>query len=426
MTLTWARRSVVLLVLGVATLLVASALRVMPAAAAAGLPAPTPDPRCLTAQGQVSNSEVRGVAPDGAACIAGSVYSTRQRITDDSCFANPKATQLPNPTNPFPAIYRKSGCKDPKGTRYQVESVAQARMIAQLDLQSPHGDVTQNLPGTPNISPNIQWEVAVPGASGNPIYPDILVYNRTDPTGAISIIENKVKGTASLPAIRAQLLKYETALNANGQDRAVVRWVGVFYDLFGIRTDCDSAGQAKLSMYTSSFVESGIVLTEKVGNDIVVTCADDGDGGGDGFEELTMEDILTLAGAATADLLRQILNDHFGGWNDGPGGGSGGSGGGSHNDEPPLPHIPVQPVPVGTIVGLAVAGVALALLAVLAPEVALPVLTAAVFVGVMFSIFGNKDDEDEDIQALGPNGFTGGDPHIRTPGRIVLRLPGRR
>lgn len=143
--------------------------------------------------GTCTNTSSRSVQPNGEACIAGTMYSTRNRITRTSCFAPTQATLQP-PTGL--AIYEKSGCKV-SATNAQIESIAQARMIAQLDADDPFGDESTNSDANPEISPNIPFtatagerlKVSIPSStfSTYPSKSQNLMLKVTDPDGVTVI-----------------------------------------------------------------------------------------------------------------------------------------------------------------------------------------------------------------------------------------------
>ena len=159
------------------------------------------------------NSQSRSVTPS-TRCIAGTQFPTRQRITRLECFERDLATWKPSADRPAPALYPRSGCKE--GSRQQIESIAQSRMIAQLDADGPEGDTSENDGVPAEISANIQWEVQIPNLdqSGAIQYPDIMVYDRDNSSAPIKVIENKLS-TTSLPKIQQQLDRYMRSLRGS-------------------------------------------------------------------------------------------------------------------------------------------------------------------------------------------------------------------
>ncbi len=113
-------------------------------------------------------------------CVAGKGRRTRGggRTTGVSfaqCITEPRARQ-PG------ATYRLSECKGSTKTM-QAEAVAQARAIAQLNAAGVYGDSAP----TGGITPNLQWETTLPSGGE----PDLLLYDRNDPSGPVGLGELK-------------------------------------------------------------------------------------------------------------------------------------------------------------------------------------------------------------------------------------------
>ncbi|MCA4135710.1 hypothetical protein [Arthrobacter sp. M4] len=103
--------------------------------------------------------------------MAGKIFDTRGRLAA-SCLLTLKGTNQ---------AYEPAECGSiGKG----VEYIAQSRAIARLNQM-------QNVVSKSGINANIQWEVVLPSGK----HPDILVYNRDDPSVPLQVIE--VKGTWS-------------------------------------------------------------------------------------------------------------------------------------------------------------------------------------------------------------------------------------
>ncbi len=325
-------------------------------------------------------------------CIAGTLLQTRQRITDPNCF---KPSQAVGSTF---GIYLERGCK--QGANKQIESIAQARMIAQLDAREIYSPST-NTDANPQITPDIQWEVSLPTLAGTGVqYPDILIYDRENP-GPIDVIENKVRGGATIINIGRQAQRYADALerhNKEGRDARL--WTGDYVDTFGVFKPCGNGRlTASVTMYGSLRVADGVVLTSPLASaPIPVPCDFD-------FAAATLAALLALATEKVASEIKKFLDDHTPDWN--PGGG--------FNPPPPLPPLPPTPPNYWPPDGVVAAGVIATVIAVgvvvclAVPACSIPAaasavgVTAAALIAALFL-------------SAAPAAAAGvsGDPHLRT------------
>ncbi|GAA3265407.1 hypothetical protein GCM10020218_001290 [Dactylosporangium vinaceum] len=195
----------------------------------------------------------------GAQCIAEHLTSTRwslgyawnpvtQTYTGVPCVKDPRAL-VPN------AVYKIQDCR-PYGL--QAEGTAQARVVAQLNAAGVYGDSSAS-----GITPNLQWETTVPGASGRP---DLVLYDRNNAAGQVGLVE--MKGTWSNDNPLTEVKAYVTAWPAG--TRPVVRqhFATPINDTFQVELDpaCkdDPAVHSKYLFHTySDPVNDGVIWVDK-------------------------------------------------------------------------------------------------------------------------------------------------------------------
>lgn len=153
---------------------------VRPAATAASGTAPVVGTPCTTND---TDTRVPGGGTDvkGIACIA-NFWAQPSRVSlgyvgggtaGVTCIEDPRAL-VQN------AVYLPSDCRGPG---WQSEAIAQARVIAQLNKTGVYNDSAAS-----GITPNLQWEVKVPGGS---LEPDLVLYDHTSTTGDVGLVEMK-------------------------------------------------------------------------------------------------------------------------------------------------------------------------------------------------------------------------------------------
>ncbi|HEY3871923.1 MAG TPA: VWD domain-containing protein [Actinocrinis sp.] len=138
-------------------------------------------------------------------CIAGFDTSTRRSLgnragTATSCILDPQAL-VPG------AVYQTDDCLP---GALNAEPLAEARVIAQLNQAGVYGDTSAT-----GITPNVQWETVVPGTASRP---DLLLYNRNDPTQKVGLVE--MKGTWSSDDPVQEVSDYVSQWNAAGGQQA--------------------------------------------------------------------------------------------------------------------------------------------------------------------------------------------------------------
>lgn len=143
-------------------------------------------------------------------CVAETVRSTRSGL-NGACLVSPKAL-APNPW------YYKQECRGGWGA--QVEAIAQSRAIAWLNAHNAYGDTQVG-----GISANIQWEPLFNvGTAADPKHKraDILVYNRSNATAPIQLIEVKGTWIGGTAAAATQLSGYLAKYPQGPNNRPVV------------------------------------------------------------------------------------------------------------------------------------------------------------------------------------------------------------
>jgi hypothetical protein len=175
------------------------------------------------------NSDDISVPLVGAAqCIAEHLTSTRRNLgyawnpagggyTTIPCVKDPRAL-VPG------AVYKIEDCR-PGGL--QAENTAQARVVAQLNAAGVFGDTSLT-----GITPNLQWETQVPGSR---LRPDLLLYNRNDPTGPVGLVEMKGDWSAADPV--AEVAGYVAAWPAGPRPVRAHHFSTPINDTFEVELD---------------------------------------------------------------------------------------------------------------------------------------------------------------------------------------------
>lgn len=166
------------------------------------------------------------------------------------CISDPKAI-IGN------AIYLRGECRGGGGKLIQAEAIAQARLIAKLNLNLGSGASANG------VSPRIQWEVS-PGSSPRRI--DIAVYDRSNPS-SIGFAELRASWGGRATRAPEDLRSYLTLWNGqNYQSTATAYSVaGLVGDQFVVRTGvyCRKATDVKAYEYTTRAGSAGVVLIDR-------------------------------------------------------------------------------------------------------------------------------------------------------------------
>lgn len=147
------------------------------------------------------NSEAASTLTVSAQCIAEALTSTRGYV-DPVCITDARSR----------TVYSIGDCK---AGGIQAEAMAQARAVSQLNAAGVYGDVAVG-----GVTANLQWETVIPGGRR----PDLLLYDRKNPGGAVGIVEMKGSWYGGVIAANADLTVYQAAWPATASGRSVVRY----------------------------------------------------------------------------------------------------------------------------------------------------------------------------------------------------------
>ena len=226
-------RAALILVLALALTIAGCQVVAMPRAAASPV---APYPGC----------PLETTAPGSTVeCVAETLTTTRQRLATN-CFGSRELQP--------DALYDVGDCI--AANTIQAEAIGQARAITQYNHQRVFGDSAP----LGQITPNLQWEVTIPGGR-----PDIVLYDRTTPGSPVYLIEAKMAlGGRGDALADAQLRRYVEAFPAGPTNRPIQRYsVGSYSDSFRIQVrKCAGAGTNEvINHYTvSSSISTGVMI----------------------------------------------------------------------------------------------------------------------------------------------------------------------
>lgn len=170
---------------------------------------------CLTASGQPATDSTSRSLESTTRCIDGWSVNSRSKIKD-VCLQTLKAVKPGEE-------YTRAECGGVEANQ-QVEFIAQARGISQLDLDEG--------PIQLGISPTLQWEVQQPGGPS-----DLIRYKLNMPKQVLELVEYKVDRNQSREVLEAQVGKYERNWLGRGTLRRSTRMASqLFGDVFKVDT----------------------------------------------------------------------------------------------------------------------------------------------------------------------------------------------